>query len=713
MRFSRRFTSRFSLLAVLGAAATSLAVAAPPGLPGSSPGGSSGGGGGTAPLAVAPVVPAGPPRILLCGRPLAVPGPAFAPYRDPVDNVLCVSLEMLEGAGFAYQIGRRAETVTITGPDGRATTVKTRRPPSGSVRLFVPFMEVMEVLGGKCEWEQATNTVHVRALLTGAEAFGGQLRIKTSLPVTATVTNHPARRLIFIEVACAERGPLPKTLPINLPGVAAIRVGQWNDNTARIVIELARPGTLAYSQPMERGPSTTLTLNPLTGAAAVAAGVLPAVVNGGISAAAPPPGLSGSGSATMGGGDPPTFPPAPVAGRDPIAEPNVVNPGPPPVAVTVPPRLGRPVRKPVPAPPPPAVIQSLSLRSTGDNRAQIVIAANRLPDFRTPAATPTRFTLDLRNVRLADAAERVLGNVSHPLLSAVQVIEGQRGAARLVVDLTRIVNYSVSPLTGGGAAGLLIDLVLPRNAGGRLAGKLVVVDPGHGGRASGTQGVNGVYEKHVNLAIGLKLRDELQSLGANVLMIRSGDYDVGLGGKPGQRSYIANQAGADFFISVHADWVRNRAVRGSTVYYHMQVPSCRALAHTIAARQAAMGGVPLKAFRDGVNGVRSDRALHVSGLSVLRESRMVSVLVECGYMSNGMDATLLTQSAMQRKIAGAIANGLRDYVEGNPQRDTRNVNPRPDVPDPAAGITDPASSGGGGDFAAPAFSGQPAPPRRR
>jgi len=158
-----------------------------------------------------------------------------------------------------------------------------------------------------------------------------------------------------------------------------------------------------------------------------------------------------------------------------------------------------------------------------------------------------------------------------------------------------------------------------------------------------------------------------------VLMTRASDVHVGLE----ERSRIANRAGADFFLSVHCDSVTNSTVKGSTVYYHMQIPSCRALAHAIAARQEAMGGIPLKRFRDGANGVRSDRMLYQSGLAVLRSSQMVSVLVECGYMTNRNDVTRLSQSAMQRKIAGAIADGLRDYVEGNPGQDTRYVNPRP------------------------------------
>lgn len=560
---------------------------------------------------------------------------------------MCVSLESLEAVGLGYRVDRRAQNVTLSGPDGRTVTVKTRRNNNG--QIFVPLMEAMGPLGGKCEWEQATNTIHVRALLTGLEPLGGQLRLRATFPVTARVTNDRVRHLVLIEVPCAERGALPKLLPFTVPGVAVIRTAQWDDNTTRIVLEMTRPGAVAYANPLEKDPSTTLTINPLTGAQAVAAGVTP------------------SGPAVQ------TTPSNP---NDPETAPAL----PPPIVIQIPPR--RPAAAPAPgrvkpAPLPPVVIRGVSLRSFDEKRAQIVIAASRLPGYGSPAVGAGRFTLDLRNVTLAADVATALQNAQHPLLSAVQMVPRGGLAARLIVDLTRAVAYTVSPLSGG--AGLVIELALPRGAGGRLAGKLVVVDPGHGAHDSGAKGINGQYEKNVNLAIGLKLRDELQAMGANVLLTRANDTFIPLGSRPGSRTYIANQAGADFYVSVHADSVRNRSVRGSTVYYHRQIPSCRALAQTIAERLGAMGGIP-------TGGPRSDLVLHSIGLDVLRNSRMVSVLVECGYMTNLNDVTFLTQSAMQQKVARSIAEGLRNYVEGYPSQDTRNVNPRPDdmIEDPNA-----------------------------
>jgi N-acetylmuramoyl-L-alanine amidase len=76
-----------------------------------------------------------------------------------------------------------------------------------------------------------------------------------------------------------------------------------------------------------------------------------------------------------------------------------------------------------------------------------------------------------------------------------------------------------------------------------------VVDAGHGGSDSGALGVGGFREKNVTLAIASALRDKLQQAGANVIMTRSNDVFIPLDERPG----IANRAGADFFIAVHAD----------------------------------------------------------------------------------------------------------------------------------------------------------------
>ena len=550
-------------------------------------------------VAVAPVVP-GTPRILFAGRPLPVPSPDLAPYRDPRDRALCVAPESLVLVGVQCVLDIMADTASLSTAEGGRTTVRTRRAPNG--RDFVPLVEAMEDLGAKCQWDPATNTEHVRAILTEVAMLGGQLRIKATLPITATVVNRRSPAQVIVDVSGAELGRVARVIPLGLPNVSQIRTGQFDGNTARIVLDLKEAAGLAA--PLTQ-PATLLALNPL-----------------------------------------PTQPP--------------------PIVIQIPPQAPsdppRPPATPVPPRTAPTIISGITFRHVNDRQAQIVISAGRAPGVRSNL-TRDRLTLDLLNARLGDNAAAGLAAAGHPLLRAASAFALASGGARLAVELTRVVSFSVSPQ--GRAGDLVLDIALPRSAGGRLAGKLVVVDPGHGDHDPGARGVNGSYEKNVNLAIGRALRDRLREAGANVIMTRSDDTFISLG----ERSRIANRAGADFFISVHGDSSRNRATAGSTVYYHKRIGAGRALAQTIAERFADMGGIPTK-------GVRSDSVLYSSGLAVLRNARMVAVLVECGYMSNPGDCGRLTSPAMQGRVATAIADGLRDYIEGNPDGDTRNVNPR-------------------------------------
>jgi N-acetylmuramoyl-L-alanine amidase len=193
------------------------------------------------------------------------------------------------------------------------------------------------------------------------------------------------------------------------------------------------------------------------------------------------------------------------------------------------------------------------------------------------------------------------------------------------------------------------------------------VDAGHGNHDAGARGVNGTYEKNVNLAIATKLADSLRDAGANVLMTRTRDTFIPVN----QRPAIAGKAGADFFLSVHSDSTDSGPrLRGSTVYFHGADPNCRALAKCIANRFEQMGGIPSR-------GVRTDFVRFPGeGYGVLRNARMTAVLIECGFMTNPSDVKMLNDKVMQTRIAEAITDGLRDYIEGNPDADSRNNNPK-------------------------------------
>src|SRR5690606_23652532 len=109
---------------------------------------------------------------------------------------------------------------------------------------------------------------------------------------------------------------------------------------------------------------------------------------------------------------------------------------------------------------------------------------------------------------------------------------------------------SVIPAESGSGEGGSIDPNAP------LLGKVIVVDPGHGGSSPGAIGPTGLQEKHVVMDVSSRLAAKLSDAGATVILTRKGDWAVSLEG----RVNIANNAHADLFVSVHANAHLNRSI---------------------------------------------------------------------------------------------------------------------------------------------------------
>ena len=221
--------------------------------------------------------------------------------------------------------------------------------------------------------------------------------------------------------------------------------------------------------------------------------------------------------------------------------------------------------------------------------------------------------------------------------------------------------------------------------------KLIFLDPGHGGRDPGAQGVRGTQEKAVVMAIARELQREL--LAGNryrVLLTRSTDNYVALR----ERVARAQEAKADLFLSLHADACDNSDVRGASVYTLSEQATDREAA-ALAAREnradTILGGMKLSDKDDNVartlvamsqrgtvndsrrladtivqsfsrNGIRLlPRTHRQAGFAVLTSPDIPAALVELGYLSNRQDEKLLT--VRQHQIA--LAKALRGSVDAH------------------------------------------------
>lgn len=194
-----------------------------------------------------------------------------------------------------------------------------------------------------------------------------------------------------------------------------------------------------------------------------------------------------------------------------------------------------------------------------------------------------------------------------------------------------------------------------------LSGKVIAVDPGHGGIDSGARH-NGMEEKDINLALALKLGEILRDSGATVVLTRDSDMDFYARGKGGKRSDlekrvdIINSSGADLFVSVHVNAIAGARWFGAEVYYSQRLAENRKLAE---ATQAA-----LRFFPPG----NKRKAKQDSDILVLKETNVPGMLIEAGFLSNPREAALLADADYQQNLARHIAKALAYHFTYNVAR---------------------------------------------
>ena len=221
--------------------------------------------------------------------------------------------------------------------------------------------------------------------------------------------------------------------------------------------------------------------------------------------------------------------------------------------------------------------------------------------------------------------------------------------------------------------------------------KLIVIDPGHGGVDPGAMSRSGVWEKHIVLAFARGLRQSLLATGKfRVRLTRDRDVFIRLR----DRIAIARRAGADLFISVHADSIGNSRVRGTSVYTLSERASDKE-AGALARKENKsdlIAGVDLDDQSNDVVNILIDLAQRetmnesavfarklvdelgktrkllrnthrFAGFAVLKAPDIPSVLVELGYLSNRSDEKMLRNPRQRKRMAAAMSTAVKRYFE--------------------------------------------------
>jgi N-acetylmuramoyl-L-alanine amidase len=361
-------------------------------------------------------------------------------------------------------------------------------------------------------------------------------------------------------------------------------------------------------------------------------------------------------------------------------------------------------------------------------KLRVVLESNaKLPVSAFTLAAPYRVVLDLPDVEwgidavggekasgfiasyrfghFAPGKSRVVFDLKSPAVVDKAFHLPPRGKTpwRLVVDLksvtaTEFARRAQPPPRPDKAlpsqAAILMPLPRPRPQG-RVRKKVVVIDPGHGGIDPGALGRKGVHEKRITLAMGQILRDVLIARGRyQVVMTRDRDIFVRLR----ERIAMARAAGADLFISLHADSIKNRRVRGASVYTLSEKASDREAADLAAKENKSdlIAGIDLTGESTEVANILIDLAQRetmnhsaafasvlvgemrkkvkflkkshrFAGFAVLKAPDVPSVLIEMGYLSHAGDERRLLSPAYRATLARAIADSVDQYFDRRTQ----------------------------------------------
>ena len=179
-----------------------------------------------------------------------------------------------------------------------------------------------------------------------------------------------------------------------------------------------------------------------------------------------------------------------------------------------------------------------------------------------------------------------------------------------------------------------------RSSGGDSSPITVVIDAGHGGHDRGGIPGQRIAEKDMTLDVALRLRSILSANGYHVVMTRSTDVFVPLGG----RVAIANSYRNAVFVCIHFNATGGSGASGIETYFY----SRESLPLASAIHYYVTGGAP-----------SANRGVRRRGYYVLRKTAIPAVLVECGFLTNPTEAAYAQSAGYRQKLADEIAAGIR------------------------------------------------------
>lgn len=209
-----------------------------------------------------------------------------------------------------------------------------------------------------------------------------------------------------------------------------------------------------------------------------------------------------------------------------------------------------------------------------------------------------------------------------------------------------------------------------------VAGRVVVIDPGHGGIDPGCVGKSGVLEKDLVLAIAKKLETKLNSYTIYTVLTRETDIDLAPEVKGplikrkrvdlNKRAELATKHNADILVSIHINSFPESRWSGAQTFYYADSGPGRILAQTIQKSLVVDLGP-------------NNRKAKPGDFRILRETKVASAMVEVGFLSNPREEKLLQDPQYQERIANAIAKGIVEYFESGGASQVSAIPIKPEI----------------------------------
>ncbi len=320
-------------------------------------------------------------------------------------------------------------------------------------------------------------------------------------------------------------------------------------------------------------------------------------------------------------------------------------------------------------------LQYQVIEDQGGRMLRIEIAMNREDVSYTvqkDPAKPKHLIIDLQDAKLGTISkDAALDGTFGSFITLREIKKRQVQIMVAFTDEVKEQNYTVYTLAADRSAKkpcrLVINIKTPVTlplpstsllvGAGGIKGRMIVVDPGHGGSDPGAIGPSGICEKDVALEVAKKVQRLLENAGAHVVMTRTTDRDVYASYASDRQELqarvdVANSTpGAEVFLSIHCNAFSNPDANGTESYSYYGSLEGKRLATVLQEELVSAGGL-------------RNRGTKEANFYVLKYSNIPASLVELAFISNEREEALLNTADFQNKMAFAIVRGLSRFFGG-------------------------------------------------